>query len=864
MKNLFKSIGLILTSIVGLILLSNSAFSQRNDFFYAKYDGQGKVYFQWYFDNSKNIAQTFVIYKAEGAYKEFDDKVFKIFKKLDINQVQQDKNQVFNYQAEDKLTEPEYSYALHIYLKDGNVVKSLPFIVFNNFGPPKVGIMFISEPVRTAVMNKDYRYKVEAKSYPEEGIPIMFKLVKFPEGMKIDNLTGEISWVPKNNIKNAYVSVAAYYKDNPKIIAYHDFDIYVFTCETPITVKGKITDKNDLLVDFGYVVLIPTNYIGTPKPNENMQFGSEVINGEYTIKADAGVYFMAFYDNMGKMHIYKNTFRWDYATKLQLNCGEDKTIDWKIETLSNKYYSAKGKVTDENDKPVPYFPVVFETVSKNEVEIPENLFTIVAMTDEYGKYDIKLPEGYDFIAYIKLDKPIGIKNIPSILYYNQTFIREKATIIKSDKDNIGIDFKFMKNPDFIFRRVSGVVLDKDNRPIPGALVAFDGFNDKTNENKYYYYYDQVITDKNGKYVIELPDMFKYIAYAININEVDKNRDSRALYYKQTYNREKATVLILKDDLFGIDFKFDATNVTPIYQSAITGKVVNSENIPIQFAFVEAIRLDNDEIDYKEKSHFAYTDANGFFAFKGLRDGKYIIFASTQKSTEFSCGYYVANSVATIDIDQATRIALDGKNIVENILIQLPKFEIKQGGGIIRGEIYNERNYDEMNKANSAIAAAKLYLKENQNAIVNFNESNANGSFVITGVPSGKYTFTIEKPGFQKYEQIVEVDETNITDLGIIKLIPLGTTNVSNFEYSFAQAYPNPANNEITINFPNPVEPHSLFIINNEGKIVNTTNLNPSVIDNTIKLNVSTLTNGKYYLIINNNNSIQYIPIIINR
>jgi len=136
MKKLSQFSTQLIIVLLGVLFSLNLVQAQRNDFFYAKYDGQGQVYFQWFFDNSKDVIESFIIYKAEGAYKEFQENTFFQFKKLSVKEVKEEKNGMYNYVAEDKLKAEEYSYALFIFLKDGSVVQSLPFIVFNNFEPP--------------------------------------------------------------------------------------------------------------------------------------------------------------------------------------------------------------------------------------------------------------------------------------------------------------------------------------------------------------------------------------------------------------------------------------------------------------------------------------------------------------------------------------------------------------------------------------------------------------------------------------------------------------------------------------------------------------------------------------------------------
>ena len=67
--------------------------------------------------------------------------------------------------------------------------------------------VIVSQPETTAVVNEPYQYTVQAEGTP----PITYALTIAPDGMTIDETSGDITWVPKirDTLQNVAVEVEA-------------------------------------------------------------------------------------------------------------------------------------------------------------------------------------------------------------------------------------------------------------------------------------------------------------------------------------------------------------------------------------------------------------------------------------------------------------------------------------------------------------------------------------------------------------------------------------------------------------------------------------------------------------------------------
>lgn len=857
-----NSIRVIVYSMIFLFLLGSSNLFAQNDknYFYAKYDDQvGIVYFHWYLNYQPDKNSKFIIWHADGPFKEFIESDFTKIVDIFFGEAADNGNGQYYYKIPQNLDLTiQHSFCLQTVTPDGTSKLSNVFILDNIVIEPPPGIEFTEFPSQYAYKNKKYISSIKAVYRDDETKVIKYELKEAPKGMTLNSSTGEISWTPFNN-DYAHALVRASLADNPKIYSDSYFEIYVRTCEEPIVVTGNLTNKYNESIQNGYVMLMPVDANQNEKPREFMY--SEVVEGQFKLEADAGNFFLFFYDNSGRTFIYDNADNIENAKVIKLECGNNITLNWNIKNYSDRLFTISGKVLDKDGNPIPNWNVFFQTISDKNID---GFYQYTTVTDEAGLYKIELPEEFSYYAFTYLDLNDFNKYHFNTLYFNQTFDISKAEKLSLTKNLENIDFQFIDNPDFTYFVVSGQVLDENKKPLPGISVAFEGFTDNIDKNQYYKYYDQVNTDDNGIYQIKLPNLFKYIAYAVNINSKNDYKDDyyMPLYYNQTYSREKATIIKLDNDISGIDFIFKSQNIT--LSSSISGTVYDENDQPIPFAFIEALYHTDDGINSDRKFAYAFSDEKGNFTIKNLKQGKYILFASSHRTEEFMCGYYVKGSLATINFEEATQIDLPDMAKLTGIEIKLPKFIEKNGGGIIKGKIYNKSNYSENNKDNSAINSAKIYVKENKNALASFQESNADGSFVISGLVDGEYNFVIDKAGFQKFEQLLNVSEENATDLGLIMLIPLAGNGITDNNLLYSEVYPNPANNEVTLNFISQSNEVIISIYGVNGSLVKLINTDALIGDNKISLNVNDLQSGNYIAVINDGKTKSAVSLILQK
>ncbi len=849
--------------------------AQNEAFFYAQPDPTGVIHFVWHYDNTQKTAAGFAIWMAKGVKKEFVQADFTKFADLTLNDVQSEKDVMFKYDYtfNPALQPGEYSFALQINKTDGTTITSNTFVLHigDGFEPPKGQIVFTQAPTTIANVNVLYSCTVQAKyandtsSTPQE---INYKLVKGPNGMSIDAKTGVITWTPQQP-GHVMGVISAFLVSNPKISAEIYFEIFVQKCETPITVTGTITDKNDQPLSEGYISLIPTDQ-NIPNEKPYPSFQSEVVNGSYTIQADAGDYYVMLYDQSGQYYIYNNVKNFKDAQTITLTCGQNLTFDWKVNLASFKYYNVSGKIVDANDNPVPHFVVNFEVVNDNNQEGRPGKMSTMAITDSLGNYSISLSDVYQYIASVNVNEHSNQRpiNFGNILYYNQTFDKTQATVLNLTGDLTDVNFKLIPNPNITYFTVSGYVKDSSNNPINNAVVFFEGFSDNGEYDRYNYF-DQTNTNSEGYYEIKLPDTFKYIAYTMVVgpNAMGWKKDMMPLFYNQTYNRDDATI-IQKDPnsttLSNINFTFKAPQNQ--FNGSISGVVINnSTNQPFVNAFVEAIKLSQNGFDKNDLFRFGYTDANGNFTINNLSDGNYILFASTQRDTTFACGYYVENDTASINFSKATQITIATGNKVTNITINLALFTPPNGGGIVKGMIYNKENYNEQNIAASAIPTAKVYLQNTQ-TLASFEESNADGSFALTNLTSGTYTLSIEKEGFQKYVQTITADNNSTVNLGQILLTPIGTTAVvdNSTPLNSNDVYPNPSNGLFNLTFNSTADNVTIKVYSSNGQLVKIINKPASVGENTVEVNLSDYSIGNYLITISDGTTVTNTKVVISK
>lgn len=123
-----------------------------------------------------------------------------------------------------------------VVVSDGNASASQTFtitVTMRENEPPQI----TSIPIEVAYANEEYRYDVNATDADDDDLT--YGLKEKPEGMKIDEKTGLITWFPSEEMINSTQYVEVYVSDN-MTKSYQSFIIHVKKSEEKINHPPKI------------------------------------------------------------------------------------------------------------------------------------------------------------------------------------------------------------------------------------------------------------------------------------------------------------------------------------------------------------------------------------------------------------------------------------------------------------------------------------------------------------------------------------------------------------------------------------------------------------------------------------------------
>ncbi|MFH1051088.1 MAG: carboxypeptidase regulatory-like domain-containing protein [bacterium] len=966
LKNRVKT----LLSVLFLLLLSNinlTAQKGGGDFdFMAQTDMNANgLYLYWFMEDSDIVPTQVEVWVEKGVFYEVSEmKDADVFTVLSPDQWTAERGMYQAY-VEHEFESGYYTFYISATMSNGTVKKSNTSPVNFNSTEPGRYLEFTTVPAEKAVVGSNYSETVVAIDPEDANAEIEYALISGPAGMEIDKTTGVISWVPDK--KGTFeVWIQAYSLNNPDVFGEHYYYLTVFSCQNPAILSGTITDSQDNPVSMGYIQLISENYMENPDNPD--QYYAIVENGSYSVEADEGKYYLVFQDMYGYYEFYPGTFEIEKAELINVACADNLTYDMKLTKYKNSVmYTVTGSVKTENDDPIPYTNVMFEGVFDDEYGKSAMFNTI---TDEEGNYEVQLPDAYKYIAYVDAywDPTTGISKtlyynqtykrseaeiltltgdldginfvisgnndfkyytvsgnvskedgtpvenatvvfeglyddagqrypyfgnqamtdengnytlqLPELfnykayvvtsnnwlykpLYYNQTYNYEEAEVITLTADREGIDF-VLSEPDFNMYKISGKVTREDGTPIQGAMVAVEGFNDSPD---YYYnkFSEAISTDSEGKYEIELPEIFKYVAYAFDVSLYDRYKCMMPMYYKQTYNPQEATILELSGDLSDIDFVFGDTPSDS--KSSISGKVVDEEGNSLEGIYLMAynVNAENTDPNGMYDGRATISNESGEFKFMSLKPGSYVLLA-VPKTLDNVPGFYKEGSTVVLNADEATIIDVAEDESVSGITVILGALgEIQnadKGLCQVTGRIKAQSSYSQ---ERISVSGAVIYIENSEGKIQNYVTSNIDGSFNLKNLPNDNLTIKVEKLGYQTYTKNISFDETQNFDVGEILLTPEPLSVKDGKTYiSSVISYPNPAKDKLNISFESRTDNVQISLINSVGKMVWTAPVKTVRGSNNITLDVNGYASGAYFVIIDNGSYSTAYPVTIRR
>jgi hypothetical protein len=417
-------------------------------------------------------------------------------------------------------------------------------------------------------VNSTWTFDVDAEC-DDDQIAIRYKLEEAPEGMTINELTGELSWLPTES-GMYYFAVIAYDANGTENMAVMSFTLNVFTCATPITVSGTVVYDNPdgaselEPVEFGYAVLMSADVLDSANVGHKPYYSNyaEITNGEYSLQADAGSYYLWFTSyGAFEEEFWENAYDFDNATIIELECGNSYTFDASVAKYTMpEYKTISGRVTDEETGAgIGQALVAFEGSNDKNQKIH-----LIVLTDSDGYYVAELDDNFEYIAQASTTcwRPGGnhqdTLNLYIPEYYNDVTNISEAEVLTLEEDLENIDFALAKSFDFE-NSLSGSVVDGDNNVVsPAWVVAFLVDTDKDNQDHINWGFTTE-ADQNGAFSFEsiLPGNYVLLAFPEDI--------------------DLAPGYFVENDFASIDWK-EATKVAVSEDGTIAGKTIKLQKM----------------------------------------------------------------------------------------------------------------------------------------------------------------------------------------------------------------------------------------------------------------------------------------------
>lgn len=452
MNYLIRSILLLLLTI---LLGSNKAFSAAPatpvEFTAKAVSGTTAVYLSWIAKNEGDAATSFNIYMYKGESRDTDDfDLYKTVNSQDYREKDKHGNQIYKVEIS-RLEAGVYSFYVTAVNDDGeseaSIVKVLQVYGNNNSDKPKV----ISEPKGVVFVGDEYEYRVKISPHDAQAV---YSLASAPDGMEIDKETGLITWKPdKAGTYRVAVVIAVTMANGTTHELEHVFSIVVKqkNSEDPkdkercAMISGSVTfdDPINDVPSKGVVVAwrISEDANGTVK-REHAVLKAEIKDGKYAMKVPAGTYKLFIEGPHFYSEWYQDVTSADEATSLEAKCDETITADFSVELKPEpKKHTVSGTVTDEESGDGLKALVTFEGTKSSS----QNTRTVIkAETDAHGNYEVKLPEGVEFIASAVA---IGRSNEHSLYmreFYSESSDELNAKAIKLTENMEDVNFTLSK------------------------------------------------------------------------------------------------------------------------------------------------------------------------------------------------------------------------------------------------------------------------------------------------------------------------------------------------------------------------------------------------------------------------------------
>jgi len=489
------------------------------------------------------------------------------------------------------------------------------------------------------------------------------------------------------------------------------------------SIAGTVTDEADNAPVAGTWILAFSMH--NPFAFQNY-FATTDENGNYKISGlPGGTYFLLAYANGYIPEIYDNATSPLSANPVVVAPNTEVT---DINFALSKGGSISGHVANENSEGIAGIKV---TAIFNDSDFGNGMSFLapilqIAVTDADGNYKIEgLKQGtYTVSAIMQAGASIMVK------FYDDQTNPDDATPVDviAGQNTPDIDFMFAMPTGAI----SGHVKDADGNPLQGVHISVVGKMDSV-----FYNFGRlwnigvVTTDADGYYEVKNLAPGDYYVSAVIWDWFN----SKVVWYDNVESFGEATPVAVGDNetITDIDFNMDVDSQF----GSVSGKVVSDDDgSPIAWAYLEAVPVNGRSWGPFKRplpSMISFTDADGNYSLKLLRDGDYYI--SVRKN-----GYHEYYDDAA-DKNAATPVTVTDGADTPDINFSIPAFPAD--GSKISGVVTDD-------STGSPIAGAVVTIFPtihhpnfdgnfgNWSRILYTTITDENGQYLLGGIPAGTY------------------------------------------------------------------------------------------------------------------------------
>ncbi|MFP4544991.1 MAG: carboxypeptidase regulatory-like domain-containing protein [Candidatus Kapaibacterium sp.] len=553
-------------------------------------------------------------------------------------------------------------------------------------------VFFTQMPAQDAYINEEYKSKIKAVS--SLGNAVKYQLVSFPNGMNIDEDSGDISWQP-SSIGNQKVRIRAYLASGPSINVDKEFYIKVHKCKDNGKIKGTVSDKHGNEIPAGYVMISEKSQFNA---GDSISYMTYLNNGEFIVDLPAGEYYLEFGGKMIEQEWYKDAYNKDDATPITIDCGETVTISAEV-----GFKQFTRSVTFISNPPLGRIQVGEEFIYDADA---------IGMNDMEVNYSIvQGPDG------ITIDKETGLIN------WTADKTGKFYVIIEGyikDNPQIYTHHKFFINVTKceVLASVIMTVKSEEGHEIVQGDAIFYKKDPAANENEVY--------AKAQIYSGFVSAMLDEGEYYVHFN----GQKFHSEWYQDAETMDKATAITVScgyDTLYIDDVVVEKLPEPEYY--TIEGTVYDDDNNqPLSNAMITVYGMQNSHSG--KFWQYAYSDAQGNYSVKMIEGYDYILRAEVLDSlnTLYLPQYYNRKT----DASSADRIFLDGNKTGIDFYLTPRQVYDNEISGIVLG-------HDGLPLENVFVTAYSVNSNQANFIFKGFGEhTNQNGEFKITNLIPGEY------------------------------------------------------------------------------------------------------------------------------